>query len=213
MSEADSFFNLTTGMFPTCAGYWDEKTQRYMPADNTQIAKCCIENCKNSLTFCHDYCIENEGIGKKYYNPTLFSRCLTSCNYHRDFCFQTCRLTSSNVGINNDYLKCAAKYGCEGKNGIDDPDCVRKHKDEIYKCCRNNCVPTRYVDCDENCKFLEQVTINPRKLGIPKLSSETLHELVTDFPSPQEQCTWVYVVGAVIVSFLIFIIMIIWRER
>lgn len=213
MSESDSFINLTSGMFSTCAGYWDEKNQQYIPANDTHIAKCCIENCKDPLVFCQKYCKENQGSGKKYYNPTLFSRCLSSCNYQRDFCFQTCRLSSQAVGTNNNYLDCAFKYGCEGEEGIAEPECVRKHKDEIYNCCRTNCVPTRYVDCDKNCTFLQDITINPRKLGLPKLASQTLHELVTDFPAPREQCTWTYVFGAVILSFLIFTIWMIWRER
>lgn len=199
MSTANDF-NLESSMFSTCSGKWDKKTKSFHPANATEIFKCCLENCQESLKFCHQYCEDNQGTGKKFYTPELLSRCLGSCDIQRKECLETCRLSAPNVGTNNSYILCANEYGCEGIDGVPIPECARKKKEQLFRCCRDKCTQLSNLDCNSHCKFLESIALNRHTIGLPKIGRQTLSELVNDFPPPRSDCTKIYVIAAVIGS-------------
>jgi len=206
------FFTLKTGMFVTCSGEWDEKTQQYKSADSTQIAKCCLDQCKAPVKFCRKYCYDNNKPGEEFNSPILMQRCLETCQDERNLCIDTCRLISPYAGGNNDYVQCATNFGCRGLNDLPDPECVKKNKNAIFQCCRQTCIPTKNVDCQQHCEFLQKEIINPDDVGIPSLNNKTLRELNSKFKTyPDNTPTWI--LGAVILSIIVVVLWIFFSTR
>lgn len=194
-------FNIKDGMFATCSGKWNVKTQNFQKADSTEIFKCCIKNCREPLKFCHQYCENNQGTGKKFYTPTLLSRCLETCDIQRKECMETCRLSSPDIDTNNSYILCANEYGCEGIDGLPIPECSVKIKDKLFRCCRDKCKQSSDLDCESHCKFLESIALDrERTLNLPKIGRQTLQELINDFPPPRPDCGKLYIICGVIGS-------------
>ena len=50
--------------------------------------------------------------------------------------------------------------GCSGL-GITNVECLLKNKQDIFDCCTSSCIPSEYLDCQKNCKYLESVYLNP----------------------------------------------------
>lgn len=153
-------YDVIPGLFSTCSSYWDEKQKKFIVNDYTDLAKCCVSRCVKPVEFCHEYCIKN-------YNDKNLENCLETCNDQRTMCIDTCKFTSKYVDTDNQYIECANNAGCEGIRGRPDINCLKKHREKIYDCCVRNCFPNSRLNCQKHCKFLEEVSINPEKVGIP----------------------------------------------
>lgn len=199
-SDVLDTFNLKSGMFATCSGIWDEKTQKYKLADSTEMAICCTQNCIHPIKYCQQYCYNNIDVT----DPKILSRCLGICNDMRQMCMDTCRVSSPYIGVDNNYILCANKYGCEGIKELPNVDCVKKHKESIFECCRKSCIPNRDLDCQKHCEFLQKVTLDPRKIGIPKTSKNTLNMLASRFKIYPDN-TWLYISIGIIISIIMII--------
>lgn len=147
-------------MFTTCAGVWDKDTQIWNDVDVTDVAKCCTKECMNQVATCYDYCNEHKGAYQTYNTPMLLYRCMKTCEDQRNICLDTCSLSSKHVGRNNNYIDCANMKGCTGL-GIPNVECLLKNKQDIFNCCTMSCIPSEYLDCEKNCKYLESVYLNP----------------------------------------------------
>lgn len=142
-----------SGMFPICSGYWDENDM-FHPSTVTELTKCCINNCSDRLKYCNNLCTKY----KK--NSEYYDRCKFTCYIQNRDCIETCRLSSPYVYPENTYTKCATKYGCKSEQDENNIKCINDKKQEIYNCCLDNCIPAHNLDCNENCTFLQDLTID-----------------------------------------------------
>lgn len=195
-------FALKTGMSVTCSGIWNSKSQKYESSDSTQIAKCCLDECKHSINFCRKYCHDNNKHGQEFESPILMKSCLNKCEAKRESCIDTCRLITPYVGVNNNYIQCANKFGCRGLNDLPDPECVKKNKESIFKCCRHTCIPMKDLDCQSHCEFLQSVTIDADKVGIPKLNKHTLRKLKRKYKIYKDS-SQIWIFGSVVLSAIV----------
>jgi len=214
MSKDDDYlgiFSMKTGMFATCSGVWDESTKKYRSSDSTEVVQCCNKKCIEPVKFCHDYC--NKEIAKL--GPKKLSSCLLTCNDQRNICLDTCSLSSPYMGVNNNYNLCAKAQGCEVSNelqNLQNIDCVRKHKDVIFDCCRRTCLPQKDLDCQKHCEFLQKVTLDPSKIGVPKVSQQKLKALSQSYKTYHEN-TSIYILVGVVISIIVIAIWLFWQKR
>ena len=164
---------LQDGMLTTCSLIWNKDKQDFEFTDSTQMAKCCIKSCVKPVEFCYKNC-------GKYKNRDNIERCFLTCNKQRQLCMDNCIINVPHVGKGNNYIKCATEKGCMGLNEFPDIDCVKKNRSYIFKCCRKSCIPRKNLDCQKHCEFLEKVTINPSQLGIPRISTEKLQDMISE---------------------------------
>lgn len=211
MSFGEDGFNLRSGMFPTCSGYWDEQSGQFRRSDSTQLAKCCVDDCVAPVQYCKEFCRQQHGPGQPNDSPDLLRNCLETCNDEREACLATCRLSSPYVGLDNNYIQCANRFGCKGLRELPDAKCVEENKDRIFQCCRDTCIPTRDLDCQAHCEFLQTITIDPTKIGIPKTSDQSLRAVSRKFKVYPDN-TWFYILLAVVVSVAIIIVWLL-RQR
>ncbi len=155
-----------SSMFVTCSGVWDKDKQIWNDGDVTDVAKCCTKQCMNQMNRCYNYCNEHD---KTYNTPMLLYRCMKTCEDQRNICLDTCSLSSKHVGKKNNYIDCANMKGCSGL-GIPNVECLLKKKKDIFDCCTSTCIPSEYLDCEKNCKYLESIYLNPlHTFKIPKI--------------------------------------------
>lgn len=164
---------LQDGMLTTCSLIWNKDKQDFEYADSTQMAQCCVKSCVKPVEFCHKNC-------SKYKKRENIERCLLTCNKQRQLCMDNCIISVPYVGKGNNYIECTKEKGCMGINEFPDIDCVKKNRSDIFKCCRENCIPRKNLDCQKHCEFLEKVTIDPSQLGIPRISTEELQDMISE---------------------------------
>ena len=198
----DDDFNLKSGMFVTCAKIVDKKTGKLRPADATEMVQCCSNKCIEPVEFCQNYC------RTKYTDkPNLLKRCSDMCINQRDMCLDTCRLSSKYSEPQNNYNKCAFKFGCRGLYGFPDSECVKKHRAKIYDCCRKTCVPNRDLDCEDHCKFSEKIALDLSTFGAPKTGMHPFDKLVSSkkINTKYSNQSGKYIVIALIIAILILL--------
>lgn len=193
-------FVLKSGMFATCSGIWDDRLQQYRNATSTEIADCCSQQCIKPVKFCRKYCMDN--LVQEFDNKVLLDKCLKTCEDVRNICLGTCSLSSPHVGMNNNYFQCAYEFGCRGVGNYPDRECVIKNKDEIFNCCRKTCLPTKDIDCQQHCEYIQSAIIDPEKTtGVP-LSQKTLNNLSNNFKMYPDD-TWLYILVGISVSIIL----------
>ncbi len=199
----DSSFVLKSGMFATCSGTWDEKSQTYRDSDSTEVMKCCVANCIKPVKFCYKYCHDNHGPGQEFDSPIKLDRCMETCGDERDMCLDTCSLSSPHVGMKNNYLQCALQH-CEGGIGnYPSKECIEKHKDKLFECCRRSCIPTHNLDCQKHCEYIQSIMVRTDTTGVPQ-QIPTLNTLTSKFKSYSDH-THLYIIGGVILSMVVII--------
>lgn len=134
----ESGFVLRSGMYPTCTGIFDEKTNSFKSADLTEIAKCCT-----------NYCIETHKSCLNFQNNSAI------CDKNRELCMGTCLVDSQFISENSPYMRCI--NSCSNPT---DPDC----KEQIYNCCKHKCIPGKYIDCQTFCEYSKIITTDPTYL-------------------------------------------------
>lgn len=147
-------------MFVTCSGVWDKDKQIWNDGDVTDVAMCCNKQCMNQMDICYNYCNEHKDANQTYNTPMLLYRCMKTCEKQTNICLDTCSLSSKHVSKKNNYIDCANMKGCSGL-GITNVECLLKNKQDIFDCCTSSCIPSEYLDCQKNCKYLESVYLNP----------------------------------------------------
>lgn len=203
MSNKDNFFDLESGMFTTCSKIWDKEKRKYSIADSTDIHQCCSKQCIKPFELCYKYCNQNTAPGQEFNSPYMLDRCIDTCIERKKLCLDVCVLSSNYVSMDNNYFKCSENYDCLGIGNLPDKDCVNKHKDEIFKCCRKSCIPTKDLNCQKYCEYMQNSVLNPKTSNtVPK--NENLHQIKSRFKIYPDN-TLNYIMGGV-VSGIIFII-------
>lgn len=147
MSLQNQRYNLRSGPFGLCTGYWDENERIYKGANRTQELDCCLSNCKPFIEECKTTC---QKIDSDYIKGT----CEQTCEDIKNNCEDNCKLSSENWGVNNPIFNSIGKYGCgDGYYKPIDNNCIRKNKKDILLECKKSCIPTNDINCDEHCEY------------------------------------------------------------
>ena len=144
MSFAD---NLRTGPFVLCDGYLDEKSNIFHKANNSEKGYCCLQTCKPFIEKCEKKC------EKTSHEKT----CHEKCDNIKKLCEDNCKLGSLEIwGLNNPIYKGTNEYGCGTVGSFENPSkqkCLLQNKSKIIQVCRQNCLPTSDINCDDHCKY------------------------------------------------------------
>jgi len=133
MSFTNHKYNLRSGPFGLCSGYWDEKNRVFHRANKTEERKCCLNSCKPLTNECRDMC--NLATNNK--------TCHETCDDIEEICEDNCDLLGDKNPIYN--------HGITNQINVDS---VLKNKDEIIRFCRKNCVTTSEIDCQKHCEYI-----------------------------------------------------------
>jgi hypothetical protein len=146
---------LPAGLFGLCSGKYDKETGKFVKDSQTNIAKCCMETCKPTVTTCYNLC--NNAKKAKKLDDFLYNKCTSYCSEVITSCKDNCQLSTTQGlwGPTDNIYKSINKYGC-GKNFYDklDINCIKKNYDNIINDCNHLCSPTRYdLSCTNHCQF------------------------------------------------------------
>jgi hypothetical protein len=162
MSLEDSNDIFSQCSFRTVDG---RKTQ----ATSSDKVECCLNMCLNTVKRCNEYC--------KRTNDN--DECYINCEKHRKFCIDYCEpYSNKNYKL---YTDCAGENNCL-VNDVIDKQCVIDNKNELIRCCRNNCLSVNNVDCDKFCLFSHDIAISGKddeKVHTPHAVEKeiTIHDL------------------------------------
>jgi len=140
MNNEKTNFNL----FPNCMQQFNNNKI----VDFVDISKCCINRCNTNYDFCINTC------KNKYKNDNIiFNDCNINCEkLNKNICYDSCKLPSTELQINNTFYKCTEQYGCNSSSTFPDTKCVNNNRDNIYNCCINKCNPS-IINCTKYCDF------------------------------------------------------------
>ena len=152
-------------VFPKCDGingYQKNPTK-------SSVFKCCSEKCNYSYKYCSNTCREK---AKEYESESsrdnIIGRCLGNCRIMHTLCGANCGSIVNGFDINNDYNKCAREINCpDGLGQIPNKECVNANKNVLFNCCTTKCIPSESEDCVDKCQTLQELILNPEKLGLP----------------------------------------------
>lgn len=146
MSLVNHRYNLRSGPFGLCSGYWDEKSQLFRRADETEQGDCCVKTCKPFVDACANMCPKAA--------PEYQGLCYKTCDDIVTTCGDFCKLSSPVWGANNPILKGTKEKGCG--DGIYEPlniECIKKNQNDIINICRHDCTTTSKLDCEQHCDY------------------------------------------------------------
>lgn len=139
-----SSFSLEKTPYAECSFVWNEAKKKFEPASYINKIKCCFKKCDNWHNDCEAMCKTT------YVND---NNCLSRCKRQQKLCTDNCfTLDVKNVPDSN--IKSCAKHSyCLDKDGDLDISCAVNNKEQIIKCCKQNCFPTKNIDCDSFCNY------------------------------------------------------------
>lgn len=181
LSDLDEFNRQ--GMFAVCSGYMDKSTDTYKHSDSEEIYKCCINHCTFPVKYCKEYCDINFGPNKEHESPELLLRCRTVCDKQRELCLDNCSKSSKFSIMKTNYDQCVHQFGCSNHDMEEqiDEKCIEKNKQDIFECCKDYCIPTNDIDCDQKCKLIEQTILDKSLTGKNIIPTLNLNEISRDY--------------------------------
>jgi len=125
---------------PYCSGKWDNKINKFLNVNSTEVINCCMESCKGHIQFCFDECSKNR-------NFLQNDMCNKQCYQLIDNCESGCmEIQSDGLKIVSD---CADYNGC-GKFPLFNIQCLENNKNIIVDCCKKSCIVNQSMDCDND---------------------------------------------------------------
>jgi hypothetical protein len=148
-------FDTFAGEFGLCAGIWDEKQNKYIPATDTEIGLCSLDVCVPFVKECRSVC-------KTFRNND--PKCVKICDEIATVCEYDTELSGDGIwDTRNPIYKATKDVGCgDGFYTDIDRDCMRDNKDEIISTCMHGCMPTSTLDCSQHCNFSYDALLNNR---------------------------------------------------
>ena len=126
--------------FSECSIVWNDKKQSFIPNDYVDVIKCCTSKCDYIKSKCDSFC--------KTLPEENRTDCNFKCNEQLTYCTDNCFVQDiKSVNGSNPFNYCTKKYNCT------DRECLLQKKNDLIQCCRHNCIPTKYVDCDKLCNY------------------------------------------------------------
>jgi hypothetical protein len=146
MSLANHKYNLRSGPFGLCSGYWDADAHVFRRANKTEEGDCCLLTAKPLVDKCVELCAKAE--------PRYQKLCYESCTDIRETTKANCQLSSADWGTDNPIYKGTKASGCgDSIYKLLDMECVRQNKYKILDVCRYECLPSDKLDCDQHCRY------------------------------------------------------------
>ena len=103
------------------------------------------------------------------------------------------------------YIDCSKKNGCPGIINKPDKKCIEENKEDILRCCLRSCIPTKDLDCNQYCEYMNKALLQPKNTYSKKILKTKLKEY-TDY-------TWYYIFGGIFVSIIIIFLQIFIRNK
>jgi hypothetical protein len=211
----NSYNNFNNGMYSLCSSFLNKETGQYIEESEISKTKCCLGVNKKQVDICRDECYTRYGIHSENPNSEKYRLCYTSCENTAIFADVVCRRTSELWGEKNPFIICAKQTGCIDKydKTIIDPECVKKNKNNLIKCCRQNCTPTTSIDCDEHCDVSFSAVYNRKRFNPlwentykMKPNPEQRLKNIQNYSSPEKKSLSIlwYIFGIIIIVFLFF---------
>lgn len=201
MSRDISEYSLRNGIYTTCSGRWIPESDSYRAATVSEIAECCLDECKKPVKFCIDYCKNNSGPNKVYDTQKKVDDCISTCQTYERLCNDICQLSSPYFNEDSYYLDCAEIKGCLNSKRQTNSECIRKNADEILHCCKDSCIPTQDLDCDSYCEFSHNIAMNKDKLLQSKVNAPKLIE-----SSQKPRFFWFIIFGIIFGIIVLYIV-------
>jgi len=213
----NNYNNFDNCIYSLCSSFLDKESGQYIEVSEIDKTKCCLGVNKKQADICREECYTRYGVNSEDPDYEKYRLCYTSCENAAIFADVLCRRTSKLWGENNPFIICAKEIGCTDKydNNKMNPSCVKKNKDELIKCCRQNCIQTTTVDCDEHCDVSYSAVYDRRKLNPlwentyeMKQSPEERMKEIKNYVSPDKKglsILW-YIIGIIIILFIFFFI-------
>jgi hypothetical protein len=157
-------YNLDSGPFGLCSGYWDEKTNSFKKSGSTDTYKCCLSSCIPNIEECNKLC--------NSVTKGSTTRCNKICKDIEQSCNDYCELATPRFwGMDDPMYDIIKDFGC-GSNYYDTIDikCMERNKDKIISICNKNCIPTISIGCKNHCKYMYDLLTKSLNLKIKKTS-------------------------------------------
>ena len=221
----NSYNNFNDGIYNLCSSYLDKESGQYIETSEIDKTKCCLGVNKKQADICRKQCYNRYGIHSDSPNSEKYRLCYTSCENAALFSDIVCRRTSEIWGNKNPFIICAKELDCQDKDNqkIMVPECVKKNKDALIRCCRRNCIPTTSVNCDEHCDISFEATqdlkiLNPLWANTYKMEKSPMQRMkeiknyIKPAKNPVISILW-YIIGISIILLISAIIFFIIKKK
>jgi hypothetical protein len=118
---------------PFCRATWNEEKQQFERRNSYETIRCCLETCRPHIDFCYRQC--NGDRSCNILCKQLIDTCENGCYSMPSPAFDT---MFNCLDSDEEVKQC-------GSFPLFDKDCLEKHKENILKCCEENC-----TECDKN---------------------------------------------------------------
>jgi|688.fasta_scaffold314394_2 hypothetical protein len=188
-------YNLDSGPFGLCTGYWDENNNTFRKFGSTDTYKCCLTSCIPEIEECYKLC-NNVKKGS-------ISRCNKICKDIEKSCHDYCQLSTPHFwGMDDPIYEIIKKFGCgDGYYNTIDKKCIEINKDAIVNICNKNCIPTRSIGCENHCKYMYDSLINSN-ISISK-KNKSISDKVFVKPIEDKSDYILYVLYAIFIGFIL----------
>lgn len=123
--------------------YFDQNKNKYVNLSLDRIHKCCTNQCKYVDKKCRAYCQQ----------PHAPTHCQKHCHYNHQSCLAGCDITHILEGSQANIPWCISQSACKGLEREKLRDCLEHEREHIIRCCRQDCIPTREINCDKHCEY------------------------------------------------------------
>jgi len=169
-------------IFSVCQATWDSDRQQFYRLNKAENVKCCFDRCDKPVNNCKRYC---ESFLDKEDEKKI---CEDTCVKQKILCEDSCKAYVD--WDKNPFVECVRKSKCFINGSTFLPECIRKNKDELVKCCANSCIQGEDYDCNDLCEFSANISLN---LGTKKPKAvRTINSV------KQKKHLWFYVVIVVV---------------
>lgn len=170
-----SIYNLESGPFGLCSGYWDKNVGVFRESTPTEKGECCINVCRPFVKKCRKLC-------QKSTTQDILKSCHIKCDKIEDLCEDNCQLSSNLWGKNNPIYEASDEFGCGNSFETSiNKECVIKNKNGILGECNNKCASTGITDCKEHCDYsyglISEKIKNPLDVGKNLEKPQTLKKV------------------------------------
>jgi hypothetical protein len=150
---------LLGGMFQDCSVIYDKDKDNLKLSNSDQVYKCCLDNYDNIDKICFEKC-------NLYYSGDENKNCQDLCINLRNKWSESCENSKEYRGKLDPFTIEAINIKCwDKKNNIPDKDCIKLNKDLLISRCMQNCLPTGYTNCTDNCITSYNLVINPEEVS------------------------------------------------
>lgn len=149
---------LLGGMFQDCSVIYDKDKDILKISNSDQVYKCCLDNYDNIDRICFEKCNLN-------YSGDKNKNCQDLCFNLRKKWVESCENSKEYRGKLDPFTIEAINMKCLDKNNIQNKDCIKLNKDLLISRCMQNCLPTGYTNCTDNCITSYNLVINPEEVS------------------------------------------------